>query len=137
MKTNTMETNTLIISEKDYTSLIDLIKAERSFKSTPEEHLQTLGEELKKAKKVDALKLPSNVIRMHSEIILQDLQNKNEIKIQLVYPHESNIKERKISILAPIGTALIGYQEGDTVEWQIPSGIGRYTILKVNNNTQN
>ncbi len=131
-----METSTLIISEKDYSTLIDLIKAERSFKSTPEEHLQNLAEELKKAQKVDALKLPAGVIRMHSEILLEDLQQKNKVKIQLVYPHESNIKERKISILAPIGTALIGYQEGDVVEWQIPSGIGRYKVLEVHQPTQ-
>ncbi len=121
----------LLISENDYTRLIDLIKAERQSKQTPEELLAKLAEELKKAKKADGLKLPAEVIRMHSKVVLEDLQTKKEIELTLVYPHESDIKERKISILAPIGMALIGYKEGDTVEWTIPSGIGKYLIKKV------
>lgn len=123
--------NTLMISEKDYSSLIDLIKAERLYKSTTEDLLSNLAEELKKAEKVELSKLPNDVVKMHSKITLEDLKHKNIFEVSLVYPHEADIKQKKISVLAPIGTALIGYKENDVVEWKIPSGIGRYKIKKV------
>jgi regulator of nucleoside diphosphate kinase len=49
----------------------------------------------------------------------------------LVFPSEADIKQRKISILAPIGTAILGYQVGDTVIWQVPAKQRRIKIHRI------
>ncbi len=54
-----------------------------------------------------------------------------EMTIQLVFPSEADYERGKISIMAPIGTALIGYGVGDTVEWRVPAGIRRLKIQEV------
>ena len=51
----------------------------------------------------------------------------------IVLPDKADIKERKISIMSPIGTALIGFRQGENVKWQVPSGKKTFTILEVNN----
>ena len=51
----------------------------------------------------------------------------------IVLPDKADIKERKISILSPIGTALIGFRQGENIRWQVPSGKKTFTILEVNN----
>jgi len=50
---------------------------------------------------------------------------------QVVYPEDIDIEENKISILAPIGTAILGYKLGDIIEWQVPAGLRRLKIKKV------
>jgi len=54
-----------------------------------------------------------------------------EMLLHLVFPSEADFKLGKISILAPIGTALIGYRAGDTVEWKVPAGIRRLRIDEI------
>ena len=58
------------------------------------------------------------------------------MKIQIVMPSQSNIKEGKV-ILAPICVAIIGFKENDEVEWQLPSGIKTLKIIAVANTASN
>ncbi len=59
---------------------------------------------------------------------------KNEaMELVIVTPDKANIKEKKISIMAPIGTALIGFRKGQKVKWKVPSGDKTFTILEVKN----
>jgi regulator of nucleoside diphosphate kinase len=51
--------------------------------------------------------------------------------ISLVYPHEADVSENKLSVLSPIGTAILGYREGDAVAWPVPSGCVKVEIKKV------
>ena len=53
--------------------------------------------------------------------------------MMIVTPDKANIKEKKISIMAPIGTALIGFRQGQKVKWKVPSGHKIFTILNVVN----
>jgi regulator of nucleoside diphosphate kinase len=55
------------------------------------------------------------------------------MELMIVLPDKANIKERKISIMSPVGTALIGFRQGENVKWQVPSGRKTFTILEVNN----
>ncbi|WP_228767808.1 GreA/GreB family elongation factor [Candidatus Velamenicoccus archaeovorus] len=50
---------------------------------------------------------------------------------QLVYPEDADIEQNKISILAPIGTAILGYKVGDVIEWKVPAGVRRLKIKKI------
>jgi len=55
------------------------------------------------------------------------------MELMIVTPDRANIKEKKISIMAPIGTALIGFRQGQKVKWKVPSGNKMFTILEVSN----
>jgi regulator of nucleoside diphosphate kinase len=59
------------------------------------------------------------------------LNSGKEIKFQIVYPEEADIKNNKISILSPVATALIGYRINDTIEWIIPSGMTKILIEEI------
>ena len=55
------------------------------------------------------------------------------MELMIVTPDRANIKEKKISIMAPIGTALIGFRQGQKVKWKVPAGYKMFTILEVSN----
>jgi regulator of nucleoside diphosphate kinase len=54
-----------------------------------------------------------------------------EVIYTLTYPAEADLAEGRISVLAPVGTAILGYSVGDVVEWTVPCGIVRYKIEKI------
>jgi regulator of nucleoside diphosphate kinase len=62
---------------------------------------------------------------------VKDLANGREMTYQIVFPKDADLARNRISVLAPIGTALLGYGAGDIVEWQVPAGIRRLQILAV------
>lgn len=89
-----------------------------------------LNREIEKAKVVDIKQLPGDVITMNSKILIQLGENEEE-EVTLVYPQEADLTENKISVLSPIGTAILGYREGDTVEWAVPSGVMEIQVKKI------
>ena len=94
-------------------------------------NLERLEEELDRAELVPHDALPPNVITMHSEVQFQDLDT-HEIKhYKLVFPSERVPGTESISILAPIGTALLGYKTGSTIHWPVPRGMRRLKVLKI------
>lgn len=80
---------------------------------------ELLEEELSRANIVDEKDLPEDVVAMYSEVEFMDIDSKTKQKVTLVYPPDSNIEENKISILAPVGAALIGLHIGDSITWPI------------------
>ncbi|HYH57261.1 MAG TPA: GreA/GreB family elongation factor, partial [Anseongella sp.] len=61
----------------------------------------------------------------------EDLDTAREFEISIVYPGSANIAEKKVSVLAPIGTALLGCTEGNIVEWEMPAGIKKFRVKKI------
>jgi regulator of nucleoside diphosphate kinase len=94
------------------------------------EDLKTLRAELDQAQVVTAEELPEDVISMNSKASLRDLETDELMVYTLVFPAKANIDEGMISVLAPIGTAMLGRKVGDEFAWQIPAGTVR---LKVEN----
>jgi len=88
-----------------------------------------LSGELERAVVVPAQELPANVITMNSRVLIEIDGVQKEIT--LVYPADAKLWENKISVLSPIGTALLGYAEGDEIEWQVPSGVSKIFIRKL------
>ncbi|HVK62400.1 MAG TPA: nucleoside diphosphate kinase regulator [Bdellovibrionales bacterium] len=84
-----------------------------------------LEEELARAKIVPEFALPFAVVTMNSTVTFTDLESKKESKVTLVYPEYANVEEKKISVLAPIGIALIGLRLDEVIEWPVPSGHSR------------
>jgi len=94
-------------------------------------HLRELRAELERAIIVAPDDIPPGVITMYSVATVVDVTAGDRREITLVYPHETQPAEGRISVLAPLGTALLGYREGDEVEWLMPGGIRRLRIEKV------
>ena len=118
----------IIITEEDMKKLKKLVDGEiDDVKNKP--HVLELDNELKRAEIVDENQLPYDVITMNSRVLL--LLDGAEETVSLVYPQEADMSQNKISILSPIGTAIIGFREGDVVEWAVPSGVTRIDIRKV------
>jgi regulator of nucleoside diphosphate kinase len=68
---------------------------------------------------------------MRSKVRLKDLVSGESNTYSLVFPTEANFAEGKISVLAPIGTAILGYKRGDTIEWPVPSGLRRLKVEEI------
>jgi len=91
--------------------------------------LRSLHAELTRATVVNAEELPPDVVTMRSRVLIM-LENE-EKEITLVYPNEANRSTGKISILSPIGTAIIGYRAGDVINWLTPGGLKHIKIKTV------
>jgi regulator of nucleoside diphosphate kinase len=94
-------------------------------------YLEALESELKKATILASQDIPDTIVTMNSLVRLVDLNHDEEMICSLVYPEEADIINNKLSILAPIGTAIIGYSVGDTVEWEVPEGIIKLLIKEI------
>lgn len=87
--------------------------------------------ELDRAHVVDSKTIPKDVVTMNSRARFVDLYTGEERVCTVVFPSDANIEQDKISVLAPIGTALLGYQVGDTIEWRVPSGNKQVRIEEI------
>ncbi|MBP9925022.1 MAG: GreA/GreB family elongation factor [Cyclobacteriaceae bacterium] len=83
------------------------------------------------AETISQLKISKRVITMNSRVRLRESLTQKEIEVTITYPESANSRESKISILSPVGIALIGQQKGDQVSWKIPSGVGQFEIIEI------
>ena len=126
------ENNQLVLRKDDYEILISYLNNGNKA-SFDRRNAEELKNELKKARLVTKDNFPKDVVRLNSKVRIK-ADNKDEImELILVTPDKADIKENKISIMAPIGTALIGFRQGQKVRWQVPSGKKTFTILEVIN----
>ena len=131
MKKKALQTGRIYVTEPDYRRLTGLIEITRDRNGVDIEYLNTLEAELDRAEIVDPKRIPANVITMRSKVRLKDLAN-GETKIySLVFPAEANFSEGKISVLAPIGTAILEYKLGDSIEWPVPSGVRKLKVDEI------
>ena len=121
----------IYITQFDMDRLMTLIEGARRNSKRNKENLDVLEKELLRGKLVSPENVPGDVITMNSEVIIRDLETNEETTYILAFPSNSNISANKISILAPLGMALLGYRVGDTIEWQMPSGIKKLKVIKV------
>lgn len=89
-----------------------------------------LLQEMKTARVVSEAKMPLDVIRLNSEVAISVSENLQRTYF-LVSPEKSDLKQNRISILAPMGLALFGYAKGDELEWEFPQGTHSIKILDV------
>ncbi|MGI6451406.1 MAG: nucleoside diphosphate kinase regulator [Desulfitobacteriia bacterium] len=121
----------IYITATDKTKLEKLIKDAREYNLAKKENLSKLEQELKRANVVIPEEIPSNVITMNSQVSLVDLESGEEMIYTLVFPDQADLLNNKISIFAPIGTAILGYEVGDIIEWQVPGGVAKFRVDKI------
>lgn len=125
--------NGLVLCKDDYDIIISYLRGWQYKSAFDRQNADDLGAELKKAKVVDKDKFPEDVVRLNSRVKIADENEGNVRELTLVTPDKADIKEGKISIMAPIGTALIGFRRGQKVAWQVPAGKKTFTIIDVIN----
>jgi len=116
--------------KSDYQFLRELIL--KSKNSTNTKEANQLSQELDRAvigKESDL----NSVIRINSLVTIEDVKAKKQMTIQIVLPSSADIKQSKISILAPLSVAIIGFKENDEVDWELPAGIKTLKIIAVDN----
>lgn len=126
-----MAIKNIYITDNDMRRLRELILVARQFRKEEEKYLQELEAELDRGKVVKSQDIPPNIITMNSEVHLRDLNTKEEITYKLVFPDQADASQGRVSILAPIGTALLGYSVGDAIEWKVPAGIAKLKVEKI------
>jgi regulator of nucleoside diphosphate kinase len=131
MKKKSQKSLNIYITEQDYQRLSGLIEITRERNGVDREYLNKLEAELDRAEIVDPKQIPANVVTMRSKVRLKDLVSGEANTYSLVFPREANFSEGKISILAPIGTAILGYKKGDKIEWPVPSGMRRLKVDEI------
>ena len=93
--------------------------------------LQKLREELDRATVIDSAAIPEDIVTMESIVEFEDLGTGEVEEYTITFPDRANVEKKRLSILAPIGTALIGYRVGDLVSWSTPGGVRRLKIRRV------
>lgn len=116
----------IILSRLDHARILESIKSKGNTLNAAE--AEKLIGELNAATIVDPQEIPADVVTMNSVVKIKFLNIKKEVQFRIVYPHDADIKQNKISIFSPVATALIGYKKGDEIEWIVPSGITRIRI---------
>jgi regulator of nucleoside diphosphate kinase len=121
----------IFVAEGDARRLAFLLSDGRDTGRHDLAHLRELRAELERAIIVAPGEIPAGVVTMYSAVTVRDLTGDSRREITLVYPHEANPATGRVSVLAPLGTALLGYRQGDEVEWLMPGGIRRLRIETV------
>ncbi|HET7116451.1 MAG TPA: GreA/GreB family elongation factor [Hanamia sp.] len=123
----------VILLKKDFEILNGYVKNLQGMQVNEKENFRKLYDEIRKAQIVNEENFPDDVVRLDSTVVIKDLQSKRDMRITVVLPQKADIKQKKVSVLAPIGTALIGFRKGQIVSWEVPSGKKDFKIMEVKN----
>jgi regulator of nucleoside diphosphate kinase len=135
METATLNPTTtpVILTKTDFEILNSYVKNLHGMQVNERENFSKLSGELKKAQLVEDDSMPADIVRLGSTVVIKDLVTRRDMTVTIVLPSKADIKQRKVSVLAPIGTAIIGFRKGQVVSWNVPSGKKDFKIVDVNN----
>lgn len=126
-----MTRRTIHITKFDMDRLLELIEGVRLTPKYSKVNIDLLEKELYSGILVDPVNVPKDVITMNSTVVVTDTESGEKLTYTLVFPSSSNISENKLSILAPLGMALLGYRKGDIIEWAVPSGVRKLKVDEI------
>jgi regulator of nucleoside diphosphate kinase len=125
------QTKEIVVTKVDYLRLNSLILNLLEESSHNIHELNYLNMEIKRATKIDSRKIAPDFVTMDSIIEVTFVEFKKTRELKLVYPHKANFKEGLVSVLSPLGCALLGFKAGDIVTYKSPGGIQSVRIDKV------
>jgi regulator of nucleoside diphosphate kinase len=125
-----MTARTPIISDLDFDRLHALVESPQ-YRSSHAQRVAELQRELDDGEVVPPTEVPPSVVTMNSRVRVRDLESGECEEYTLCYPGEANIADAKLSVLAPLGTALLGARVGETIEFAAPAGTQRLSVEKI------
>ncbi len=123
--------NNIFITEFDFGKLNEMIDNIRKENTKDHGFIDKLRNEIDRAKIVSPTKINGNIVTMNSRVLLKDLNTQHEFSCQVVFPSDADLEAGKVSVLAPVGTALLGYKVGDVIKWEVPSGVRKLKIKEM------
>ncbi len=123
--------NNIKITELDYVRLSRLVSSSQSEKMIEIENLNAFIHEIDRAEKVDSKNIAPEFVTMNSVVNVLNRATDKPMTIKIVYPMDADFKKSFISILSPLGSALLGYKIGDTVQYEAPKGKMKMTIQSI------
>ena len=123
--------NDIIVTASDHAELSSVIAFTGKVSHRVKWELRLLENELKRARIVAPEEVPPDVITMNTRAELLDLETGERMEFTLVLPAEANINDGKISVLAPLGTAMLGYRVGDEFVCHVPHGLRQLKVIKL------
>ena len=126
-----MKNHPIIVADADIHRLDRLIRAQRHSLFRDQLQLDLLEQVLQNADVRASDRVPKAVVRMSSSVVARDLDTRHEELYTLVFPEKADISRGRISVLAPVGIALLGHRKGEVVEARVPGGIRRLRIEQV------
>jgi len=118
------------LTEPDRNRLVNLVRRPNAPESADNTRAKLVAR-MDEATIVALSAIPETVVTMNSIVQLIDMPSGERVIYTLVYPGDANVDQLKISVLSPLGVALLGQSEGAVVEFTAPSGTKRYVIEKV------
>jgi regulator of nucleoside diphosphate kinase len=126
-----MEHRDIWMTDFDLERLRKLLAGTRVWSSRDRQHLERLDEELARAHVVSSADIPPDVVTMNSRLRLRDLDSSQDLVFTLVFPSDADAEQGKVSVLAPLGTAVLGFRRGDAFEWHMPGRVRRLRVDEV------
>lgn len=107
--------------------------AKSNLSATSAKEINLLTQELDRGNIVEDNAIENDIIRINSEVIIEDMSTQKQMKFQIVLPSQANIKESKYSVLVQLSVAIIGFKVNDQVDWELPAGNKTLKVIAVNN----
>lgn len=126
-----MVKDTIYITRTDAEKIRDLLREAEKIQYRGSHYIADLKRELERAKIVDLQDLSPDVIVMNSTAELQDIHSGETMRLTLVFPEQADVSQDRISVLAPIGAAMLGYRVGDSFEWDTPEGRRTFRVNRI------
>jgi regulator of nucleoside diphosphate kinase len=121
----------IVLSQHDVLRLRAFMRNTRSSSALDREHRRDLQDEIERAITVEAPELPADVVAIDSKVLVRDTETSLATVYTVVLPAQADPAKGRISVFAPLGTALLGYQVNDVIEWWMPGGLRRLKIEAV------
>lgn len=122
----------IVLTENDHSRLSKVLDENSSFGDEKAgQCIRELNSDLTHAKIVEASDIPSDTVTMNSKVVIRDLDSNDDEEWVLCFPNNADIYENRLSVLAPMGVAMLGSKIGDDIEWETPRGKARARIEKI------
>lgn len=116
----------IIVAAEDRTQLLEILARAHGAAAGAQ-----LDSELERARVLPLSEVPRDVVVMNSEVEYEDLATRRRRRLQLVYPKDADSNSGKVSVLAPLGCALLGLRADQAIDWDMPGGPRRIRVLSV------
>lgn len=114
-----------IITDADLERLLPVLNR---YDSAVTDALET---ELQRARVVAQTDVPADVVTMNSEVVYEDVATGARRTIRVVYPQDADVPAGRVSVLAPMGSALLGLRVGQEISWRVARGLKRVRVVEI------
>ncbi len=126
-----LSVRTIHVTGQDLVRLRQIIEFLRPQSPRDSENIKRLRHALEIAEVKEPADISRDVVTMNSRVTVRDMDTGEQSVYTLVYPERADYREGRISVLAPMGSAMLGYRAGDVVEWEVPKGTKRMLIEQI------